>query len=98
MSPGRIFLLLPLLLAACTAPASWQKPHGDDAALAKDTSECRTAAREEARRQYPPGSHGASTTGAGVMAAQQRDDTNRAIVEAASFNACMQARGYLRKP
>lgn len=37
------------------------------------------------------------TTGAGGMVAtQQRDDTNRTTVEAASFNDCMTERGYRR--
>jgi len=88
-------LLLPLLLATCAAPTHWKKVGVDDATIAKDTSDCRVAAREEALRRYPNAFSGSPSLGAGGMVvSQQRDDTHRSVVEAASFNSCMQDKGY----
>jgi hypothetical protein len=86
-------LLLPLLLATCAAPTPWKKTGADDAMIAKDTADCRVVGRDEALRRYPHGFSGPAL-GAGGIASQQRDDTQRAAVEAASFNSCMQAKGY----
>ena len=88
-------LLLPLLLATCAAPTYWKKAGVDGATIAKDTSDCRVAAREEALRRYPNAFSGSPSLGAGGMVvSQQRDDTQRSVVEAASFNSCMQDKGY----
>ena len=45
-------------------------------------------------RQYPHGFGYAPA--AGGMTALQRDETNRSIVEASFFKACMEGRGYTR--
>jgi hypothetical protein len=88
-------LLLPLLLATCAAPTQWKKAGVDDATIAKDTSACRVAARDEALRRYPYAFSGSPSLGAGGMVvSQQRDDTHRSVVEAASFSSCMQDKGY----
>ena len=90
-----LVLLLPLLLATCAAPTQWKKAGADDATMAKDTSACRVAARDEALRRYPYAFSGSPSLGAGGMVvSQQRDDTHRAVVESASFNSCMQDKGY----
>jgi hypothetical protein len=88
-------LLLPVLLATCAAPTQWKKAGVDDATIAKDASDCRVAARDEALRRYPYAFGGSPSLGAGGMVvSQQRDDTHRAVVESASFNSCMQDKGY----
>ena len=87
-------LLMPLFLVMCTAPPTWQKPGVDNATRTKDTSDCQGAAEREAVRRYPPGS--TYTPASGMVASLQRDETNRATVEASFFNACMEARGYTR--
>ena len=51
----RLALLLPLLLATCAAPLTWQKPGVDNTTLTKDTSDCRASAEREAVRRYPHG-------------------------------------------
>jgi hypothetical protein len=94
----RFALVLPVVLATCAAPEQWKKDGADDATLAKDTTDCRTTAREEALRRYPYGFSSPSFGATGMVAAQQRDDTNRSIVETAAFNACMQGKGYARTP
>lgn len=85
-----------MILATCAAPDQWKKPGADDAAMAKDTADCHTTAREEALRRYPYGFSSPTFGASGMVASQQRDDTNRSIVETASFNACMQGKGYTR--
>lgn len=90
----RFALLMPLFLVMCAAPSTWQKSGVDSATLAKDTSECQAAAEREAARRYPPGS--TYTPASGVVASLQRDEANRATVQASFFNACMEARGYTR--
>src|SRR5262245_29665009 len=94
-------LLMALLfeLAGCAAsgPGPWQKPGADDPIVAKDTSECRTLAEQDALRRYPYGFSSPSFGAAGVVMSQQRDDTNRTNAEIAAFNLCMQDRGYTRQ-
>jgi|HubBroStandDraft_6_1064221.scaffolds.fasta_scaffold14868_3 hypothetical protein len=92
----RFALLMPLFLAMCTAPPTWQKPGVDHATLTKDTSDCQAAAEREAVRRYPRGfNYGPSAVG-GMIAAQQREETNRSTVEISVFNSCMEAKGYTR--
>lgn len=88
----RFAWLLPLFLAMCAAPPTWQKSGADNATMAKDTSDCQAAAEREAVRLYP---HGFGYA-AGGMAALQRDEINRSTVEASFFKACMESRGYTR--
>jgi hypothetical protein len=90
-SLGYLALLLPPLLATCTAPTRWKKAGADAATMAKETADCRVVGREEALRRYP---YGFSGPAGGMVISQQRDDTQRAVVKAASFNSCMQAKGY----
>ena len=90
----RLALLLPLLLAMCAAPLTWQKPGVDNTTLTKDTSDCRASAEREAVRRYPHGFYAPAASG--TVAASQRDETNRSTVEASLFNACMEAKGYTR--
>jgi hypothetical protein len=47
----RATLLLPVLLATCAAPTQWKKAGVDDVTIAKVTSDCRVAARDEALRR-----------------------------------------------
>ena len=92
---GHLVLLLPLLLATCAAPTQWKKAGAVDATMAKDTADCRVVGRDEASRRYPYGFGGPASSGpGGMVVSQQRDDTQRAVVEAATFNSCMQAKGY----
>jgi hypothetical protein len=89
-------LALPLGLAACAASTlgPWQKAGADDAIVARDTSECRSFAKEEAARRYLLGS---STYGPTVsVLSQQGLETDRTTAEAGLFNSCMQNRGYTR--
>ena len=92
----RVAVVLPMVLAACAAPEQWNKAGEDGATMAKDTSDCHATAREEALRRYPYGFSAPSFGASGMVASQQRDDTNRSIVETAAFNACMQEKGYTR--
>jgi hypothetical protein len=88
-------------LVACAtppSPPSWQKAGANEATLAKDSSECRELAEREAMRRYPSGFSSPSFGATAVLMSQQRDETNRATVEAASFNTCMEGRGYARTP
>ena len=91
-------LLSPLLLATCAMPESWQKAGASDATIAKDTSDCRTAAGQEALRRYPYGFSSPTYAVGGTVMSQQRDETQRSTAEAALFNSCMQNRGYTRAP
>lgn len=93
-----VVVALSLELAACAAGQAgpWQKPGADAAMVEKDAAECRAAAEQEANRRYPYGFNSPSFGPAGVAMAQQREDTHRSTVEAASFDACMQKRGYQR--
>jgi hypothetical protein len=92
----RLALLVPLFLVMCAAPPTWQKPGVDGATLAKDTADCQAAAEREAVRRYPHGFDYAPGGVGGMTTGLQRDETNRSIVEASSFNACMEGRGYAR--
>lgn len=97
--PSLLVLALWSSLVACaTSPPSWQKAGANEATLAKDSSECRDLAEQEAMRRYPSGFSSPSFGATGMMMSQQRDETNRATVEAASFNTCMEGRGYARTP
>ena len=91
----RLALLMPLLLVMCAAPPTWQKAGVDGATVAKDTSDCQAAAEREAVRQYPHG-FGYAPAAGGMTTGLQRDETNRSMVEASSFKACMEGRGYTR--
>jgi hypothetical protein len=97
---ARLQLALALLpaLGGCAASAvgPWQKTGADQATVAKDTSECRALAEQEALRRYPYGFSSPTFGAAGTVMSQQRDDTNRATAEVALFNSCMQDRGYTR--
>ena len=93
-----VILVSPLLLATCATPERWQKADASDATIAKDTSDCRTAARQEALRRYPYGFSSPTFAAAGTVMSQQRDETQRSTVEVAMFNSCMQNSGYTRAP
>jgi len=92
----RFALLVPLFLVMCAAPPTWQKPGVDGATLAKDRADCQAAAEREAVRRYPHGFDYAPGGVGGMTTGLQRDETNRSIVEASSFKACMEGRGYAR--
>jgi hypothetical protein len=92
----RLALLVPLFLVMCAAPPTWQKPGVDGATLAKDTADCQAAAKREAVRRYPHGFDYAPGGVGGMTTGLQRDETNRSTVEASSFKACMEGRGYAR--
>ena len=92
----RLALLVPLFLVMCAAPPTWQKPGVDGATLAKDTADCQAAGEREAVRRYPHGFDYAPGGVGGMTTGLQRDETNRSIVEASSFKACMEGRGYAR--
>jgi hypothetical protein len=99
--PSLLLLAFWSSLAACAtspSPPSWQKTGASEATLAKDSSEFRELAEREAMRRYPAGFSSPSFGAAGMMVSQQRDETNRSTVEAASFNTCMVGRGYAPTP
>jgi hypothetical protein len=79
-----------------TTPPTWQKAGVDNATLTKDTADCQAAAEREAMRRYPHGFNYGPSGVSGMVATQQRDETNRATVEAFFFKECMQAKGYMR--
>jgi len=87
-------------LAACatSTPGLWQKPGADSQAVARDNSECRAAARQEAVRRYPFTANYPSLGAAGVVMSQQQDDIDRSSTENSVFNTCMRQRGYKREP
>ena len=89
-------LVSPLLLATCAMPERWQKADASDATIAKEPSDCRTAARQEALRRYPYGFSAPTFAAAGTVMSQQRDETQRSTAEVALFNSCMQNSGYTR--
>ena len=78
------------VIAACgpSQAQTWQKSGTNDQTMARDSTECRELARDEALRRYP--------YRGGSMLGQQRDDNSRAVAEAGLFGNCMQARGYRR--
>jgi hypothetical protein len=86
-------------LAACAAstPAPWQKPGADSQVVARDSSECRASARQEAVRRYPFTANYPSLGAAGVVMSQQQNDIDRSSTETAVFNTCMRQRGYKRE-
>ena len=86
------------MASACApnGPGAWQKPDADTAATERDTAACQSFAEQEASRRYPAGFSSPSFGAAAVVTSQQFDDTHRATLRIASFNACMQDRGYRR--
>jgi hypothetical protein len=94
-----LLLLASAGVASCAAPApsSWYKPGAGEAAIAKDTAECRDAAEQEAELRYPRGFASPMLSGPGLAMAQQRDNTERANAVTAAFNGCMRERGYGRE-
>jgi hypothetical protein len=99
MTARRLILTLLLsALAACSnaEPPAWQKSGATADAVARDTSDCRVLAAAEARRRYPADSAFPGFGAAGVVMAQQRDETNRIHAENELFGLCMQNRGYAR--
>jgi len=90
--------LLFAALAACgkAEPPAWQKPGAAADMVARDTSDCRVLAADEARRRYPPDSSFPGFGPAGVIMAQQHDETSRISAENELFGLCMQNRGYTR--
>jgi hypothetical protein len=91
-------LWLALVACAGTPPAGWQKAGATDAAIAGDTAQCRTIAKEQAARFYPLGSSNPTLGGAGMVAAQQQANTDRDMAGIGFFNDCMEGRGYTRGP
>ena len=95
----RILIVSAFLLGACggSQPGSaWKKPGATDATIAADSAQCRTSAQQQAARLYPYGSSNPTLGGAGMVAAQQQANTDRASAEIEMFNDCMQGRGYTR--
>lgn len=90
--------LLLLALAACSKaePPAWQKPGTGADIVARDTSDCRLLAADEARRRYPSDAGFPGLGAAGVIMTQQHDETNRVSAEHELFGLCMQNRGYAR--
>ena len=88
--------LLASIGCSASTPGAWQKPGADPQTVDRDSASCRTAAQAEALQRYPRGAGAAVSGAAGIVAAQQNDDTNRATVEAARFNDCMAEKGYRR--
>jgi hypothetical protein len=90
-------LLLPAVVACTKAEApAWQKPGASADTITRDTSDCRVLAADEARRRYPADSGFPPLGAAGVIMAQQHDETNRVSAENELFGLCMQNRGYAR--
>jgi hypothetical protein len=80
----------------CSPPgdAPWHKPGADPQTTARDSTECRDAAQDEAVRRYPYGAASPAVGPAGIGLGQQRDEHARSVAEASLFNRCMQTRGY----
>jgi len=78
-------------LAACAAPAQWEKSGADPAATSNDTQQC----REQARLAQPPPlqARAPDFSGQSVMSNDMRED--REAREAQQFQLCMQGKGYV---
>jgi hypothetical protein len=84
------------ITSATGAPASWEKPDATESMLANDTSECRASAEKEAARRYPYDANWGAGGSFGTSMSQTRDWANRSTMSDASFNACMERKGYRR--
>ncbi|SKA30646.1 hypothetical protein SAMN02745126_05003 [Enhydrobacter aerosaccus] len=91
-----ILLMLPVALAACTAPMEWEKPGVSKSTAATDQSDCHIIAQSQAMRIYPS-YMSTYASGAAAMASQQHTDTDRAVAEAGYFESCMRDKGYVRR-
>ena len=99
MTRALIVVALSFGFAACggSAPGpTWKKAGASDATIASDTALCRASAQQQAARLYPFGSSSPTLGGAGMVAAQQQANTDRASAEIEMFNDCMQGKGYTR--
>jgi len=78
-------------LAACAAPAQWEKSGADQAATSNDTQQC----REQARLAQPPPlqARAPDFSGQSVMSNDMRED--REAREAQQFQLCMREKGYV---
>jgi len=80
-----------IALAACAAPAHWEKSGADQAATSNDLQQC----REQARLAQPPPklSRNPDFSPQPVMSNEMRED--RDAREAQVFQGCMQEKGYV---
>ena len=101
---GRFAVLLALLaLAGCGTPGAWVKAGADEAAVSRDTRECRAAAKvalstDRSVDQDILASRGRDWQQAGTLEPQRQQMREQAGGHAeAVFDGCMQARGYRRQ-
>ncbi|MBV8187608.1 MAG: hypothetical protein JO339_10235 [Alphaproteobacteria bacterium] len=88
--------IVPMVVAACTAPQSWTKTGADASVTAKDTAECEDVGRRQALRRYPYMAGAGPYGSTGMILSQQQDNANRSSVQVSVFNDCMQRKGYAR--
>jgi alkylhydroperoxidase family enzyme len=106
MPGGRHFavLLAALALAGCGTSAAWVKMGADDAAVSRDTRDCRAQAEialstDRSVDQDILASRGRNWQQAGTLEPRQQQMREQAGGHAeAVFDGCMQAKGYRRQP
>lgn len=89
------------LLAACAAPARWEKVGADDERRALDLAECASFARNELRSHRGAVREGAPEPDAATIGRNEDDAVRRRLREADAedrraelIGGCMQAKGY----
>jgi hypothetical protein len=80
----------------------WERPGANDAATAKDQSDCRVTAEREAARSYPytagPPPYAAASADASWLMWQRNVDADRFAAEDRFMALCMRNKGYTRTP
>jgi hypothetical protein len=89
MSLPRLAWTLCAALAACGAPAKWEKPGATAAALQQDSAQCAEQARLQSVPPYLAAAGGAPAERTALSREQQR--TQR---ETEAYQKCMRAKGY----
>ena len=102
-APRCAALLAAVALAACGTPGPWVKPGADEAAVTRDTRECRAQAEiarstDRSVDQDILASRGRDWQQAGTLEPQKQQMREQAGGHAeAVFDGCMKARGYRRQ-
>ena len=90
---------LALALAACAAPARWEKPGADDDRRALDLAECASLARNEmrsnrARERAPEPDRAAIGRNEDAAVARRLGEADAQERREALISDCMRAKGY----
>ena len=85
---------LSAMLAGCGPPMHWEKPGADQEAMARDQSDCRVAAQQEANRNFYPAPIGPlyGSRWSGVW--WQQSESQRFYAETNLSRFCMRNKGY----